>query len=317
VGVMDYVVYPYDPEDLLQRVRGTLNQQQGMSKNEVRRGVIGTLKKIMDLPTISAVQDKIEALVKDRTTSADDVAKVIEVDQSITAKVLRLANSAQFGAAHHVTSAKDAVTRIGFQQVGDIVSAITTFGALGRVEESRHFDRTAFWEHSIACGAIAKVMASRMSIDPDRAFVAGILHDVGKVILDGYFPEYFAQALELAEEKGVSIHAAERECLPVTHEAVGRYLAGRWHLPEALVEVIGSHNSLRPQKSSHAQLVYLIYVADSQARQIGAGNAGDTQVWHPELTVLRQLRIDRNDLAAWQGEMRQEVEQARSVLDMM
>lgn len=316
-GVMDYVIYPYDPEDLLKRVRDALGQKQGMTKNQVRRAVVDTLKKIMELPTVAAVHDKIETLLNDNTTSADDVAKVIEVDQSITAKVLRLANSAQFGAAHHVTSAKEAVTLMGFQQVGDLISAVTTFGALGRVEESRHFDRMAFWQHSIACAAIAKVMAVKMEIDPDRAFVAGILHDVGKVIMDGYFPEYFSQALELAQEKGMSIHQAEKECLPVTHEIVGRYLAGRWNLPEALVEVIGAHNSLSLQKSAHARLVQLIHVADAQCRLLGVGNAGDHVVWQPEPTVLAQLRIGREDLAAWKAEMSEEVQKARSVLDLI
>ena len=195
IGVVDYLVYPYDPVNLLKHVAAAFQQHTGMSKEQERKGIAVALKKIVDLPTISQVQKRISDLLGSDRSSAADVARVMEIDQSITAKMLRLANSAVFGFNRHITSVKDAVALIGFEQVADLVTAVSTFEALGRVEESPHFNRLAFWEHCIACGSIAKVIGDKLKIDPERAFVAGLLHDIGKVVLDGYFPRLLREGV--------------------------------------------------------------------------------------------------------------------------
>ena len=316
IGVVDYIVYPYDPVDLLKRITAVLGQRQGQSKDQTRRAIAATLKKIIDLPTISQVHQRLTDLLDSKTSSSADVARIMEIDQSITAKTLRLANSAVFGFNRHVTSVKDAVTLIGFEQVGDLVTAVTTFEALGRVEESPHFDRMAFWEHSIGCGAIARVIGEKLKIDPERAFVAGLLHDIGKVALDGYFPEYFAQALQMAQSEGIPIYQAENDKLPINHETVGGFLARQWNLPDAIAEVIGAHHNLKPQKAMHMRLVLLIYVADSQCRQLRIGNAGDHATWHPDSKILKRLAVSRDDLASWHEEMETAVENAQGMLDL-
>ena len=275
VGVVDFIVYPYDPETFLQRVRTAMSQREDLSDDQVRKGIMESLEQILDLPTISTVYTQIEELTKREDTSADDVARAIEVDQAITAKVLRLSNSAFFGFARRIASVKDAVTLIGFESVRAAVAAVTTFDALGRIEESPNFPRRAFWEHCIGCGAIARFLAGKLDMDADQAFVAGLMHDIGKVILDGYFPEEFAMALKTADEKNLTIFEAEKDVNPVTHEEVGRHLAERWNLPEPLIEVVGAHNSLSVEKSEHAQWVRLAHVADARCRALSVGLAGD------------------------------------------
>ena len=316
IGVVDYIVYPYDPVDLLKRVTTVLSGRQGQTKDQTRRAIAATLKKIIDLPTISQVHDRLTDLLDSKTSSSADIARIMEIDQSITAKTLRLANSAVFGFNRHVTSVKDAVTLIGFEQVGDLVTAVTTFEALGRVEESPHFNRMAFWEHSIGCGAIARVIGEKLKIDPERAFVAGLLHDIGKVALDGYFPEYFAQALQAAQSEKIPIYQAENDKLPINHETVGGFLARQWNLPDAIADVIGSHHNLKPQKAMHMRLVLLIHVADAQCRQMHIGNAGDNVTWHPENQILKRLAISREDIASWHGEMDEAIQHAQGMLDL-
>lgn len=315
-GIVDYIIYPYDVEDLLKRVAAAFSAQREMSRNEVRRGVEATLKRILELPTISPITQKLELLLDDRETSASDVARVLEIDQSLTAKVLKLANSALFGFARQITAITDAVSLIGFRQVADLIAVVSTFESLGRIQDSPQFDRRAFWEHAIGCGIIAKVIGEHRAMDLSRTFVAGILHDIGKVIMDAFFPEYFHTALSEARAEGISIFAAEQRSLPVTHEEVGRHLAVNWQFPEPLVEAIGAHHSLAHRKRAHARLTELIHIADAQCRILGIGNGGDQAVWAPKALVMKNVGVTNGDLEAWRDEMMRQVDEALSVMQV-
>jgi len=312
-GVVDYIVYPYDPENLLQRVRKALAQHQDQSEDQEQKSILDSLEKILELPTISPVYTQIEMLVSRKETSAEDVARVIEIDVSITAKVLRLSNSAFFGFTRRINSVKDAVSLIGFQSVRAAVAAVSTFEAMGRIEASSHFNREGFWVHSIGCSAIAKLLANKLEMDPDQAFVAGLLHDLGKVVLDGFFPEIFAQALQAAREGNRSLIEVEKELLPVTHEEVGRHLGERWNLPEPLLDVIGAHHSLSPQKSVHARLVRLVHIANAHCSQLKVGQAGDNVIKTPKAVALEGFGITEADLAGWKPEIEAEIEKAQSI----
>ena len=314
-GVVDYMV-SYDPVMLLQRIQKALTQHQSLTTDQVREGVIHALENVLVLPTISPVHIRLQQLLEDGTTSAEDVARVVALDQSITANVLRLSNSAFFGFSRRILSVKDAVALVGFKAVQVAVAAVSTFEALGRMP-AKGFDRTAFWEHAIGCGAIARVLASKRDMDTDHAFVAGILHDIGKVALDSYFPNYFASALKIASEKKIPIFQAEQAALPVTHEDVGRHLAERWNLPEPLVEVIGAHNSLSPGKTAHLKLVCLVHAADARCRQLKVGYAGDDVMWQPKPDALKQLGITEAALNDWTDEMKAEIRNAEGVLDLV
>ena len=316
VGVVDYIVYPYDPVNLLEHVSTALGQHHGMTKEQTRKSIVTALKKIIDLPTISQIHDRVADLLASDRSSAADVARVMEIDQAITSKMLRLANSAVFGFNRHVTSVKDAVALIGFEQVADLLTAVSTFEALGRVEESPHFNRLAFWEHSIGCGCIARVIGDQLKIDPERAFVAGLLHDIGKVVMDGYFPDYFGEALQTAAADRTSIYDAENKVNPINHEMVGGYLARQWKLPDPIIDVIGAHHTLKPQKSMNARLVHLINVVDAQCRSLGVGNAGDDLSWDPDSKILARLSISRADLKTWKPQMEEAIEHAQGLSDL-
>jgi putative nucleotidyltransferase with HDIG domain len=316
-GVVDYIIYPYDPPNLLERIQKALGEHQELDKTQLRQQVREVLREVIDLPTLSQVHDQVEELTKSADTSAGKVAGVIELDQSMTAKVLRLSNSASYGFVREITSVKDAVSLLGFETVRASVATIATFEALGRVEESPNFNREAFWQHSIGCGAIAKVIAGKLGMDAAQAFAAGILHDIGKVALDSYFPDFFAQVLQMAAKEKISLFEAEKACLPVTHEEVGRYLGERWALPERLIEVIGAHNSMQVKQSKFLRLVLVVYVADAQCQLFKIGNAGDGMYQAPQPIPLKRLGITQNNLTEWTGEMMEEVEKSASTLNLL
>jgi len=311
-GVVGYIV-DYDPTAMLDRIEKILVNRQNLSEDQVQEGIVQTLEKILDLPTIPIVYTRLEALIDGGETSADEIGQVVSLDPSITAKVLRLSNSAFFGFSRNIYSIKDAVALLGYKAVQTAVATVSTFEALGRIEE-KNFNRTAFWRHSIGCGAIARVLAGKLKVAPDQAFVAGLLHDIGKVILDGYFSDSFADALQTASDKGISLFDAEKEVLPATHEAVGRHLAERWNLPAELIEVVGAHNSLKPEKSEHAKLVMLVHVADAKCRHLKVGRAGDDLVWDPQPEALEQLGTTWEAVGEWTPQMEAEIKKAESLL---
>jgi putative nucleotidyltransferase with HDIG domain len=182
------------------------------------------------------------------------------------------------------------------------------------VTESPRFNREAFWQHSIGCGAIAKTISEQIGMDASRAFVAGIVHDIGKVILDAYFPDYFEKALQEAASEHLTIYEAERRVLPMTHEDVGRHLAQQWLLPEELVAAIGSHHSLEHRKQAHTRLSELIHVANTQCRLLKVGHSGDDALSLPNSHALQHLGLRPADLQAWQPQMHEAITAALAVI---
>lgn len=316
VGVIDYVVYPYDPQNLVDRVRKVLGDRDAMTDSDLDAAVSEALGKIIDLPTISPVCARLERLLADRDVTAEQVASAVQLDPSIAAKVLKLANSASFGLQRRIASIREAVPLLGLKRVAAIVQTASTFDAIGRVQESPHFDRRAFWQHSIGTGAIAGVLARRAGLDPDQALVAGVLHDVGKVILDGFFPDLFREALEKAAADGLPLRQAEAEVLPVTHEAVGRHLARLWGLPGRLVDVIGAHDSLKA-RDEHLRLVQVVHVANALCRQLRVGRAGDDTATPPEPAALSALGLDAELLARLQPDFQAAVQRAEALLELV
>jgi putative nucleotidyltransferase with HDIG domain len=317
LGIVGYLAYPFEPDALLKRVSAALGQHQEMSKEQIQRNMVVALKKILVLPTISPVTNKLQELIQAQETSVGAVAEVIEFDQSITAKVLQASNSPMFGQQKHIASVADAVKVLGFERLESLVLAASTFEAIGRIKESPDFPRLAFWQHSIGCGAVARVAASKLSMNSNQAFSAGILHDVGKVILDGYFSNFFNEALKTASTQNISIIEAEKEVSPITHEGVGRYLAILWRLPQSLVEVVGNHHSLVFKKEEHRSMVQLIHVANAYCRKHQIGFSGDHTEYEPAAEVLEQLGLEEGSLEDWSVQIQTEIDRSFSLLSLI
>ena len=317
LGVMGYLAYPFEPEALLKRTRTVLGDRQELSKEQIQKGMIVQLKKILELPTISPVVNKLQELIQAEETSVTAIAEVIEFDQSITAKVLKSSNSPMFGLQKHIESVSEAVKVLGFARLESLVTAASTFEAIGRIKESPNFPRLPFWQHSIACGAVARIIAGKLEMEPNRAFSAGILHDVGKVVLDGFFSNYFNQALDVASTQNISVLEAEKQVSPITHEDVGRYLATLWGLPQSLVEVVGSHNSLKLKEQQNAPLVQVIHVANAHCRKLQIGFSGDNTTYEPAAEILAQLGLEEDSLEGWTGQMHNEIDRSFNLLNLM
>jgi putative nucleotidyltransferase with HDIG domain len=205
---------------------------------------IRLLENLKELPTLPTVVAQLMMTLNEPTSSARDLERLIANDQAIAARLLKLANSAFYGLPGKVASLNRAITLLGFNTVRSLVLTIGVIDKFGGPSGGKYFDRGEFWEHSLSVAMVARLLGARDSaFSPDEAHLAGLLHDIGKVIMDNFMPAKFQEAMQLVKEKGRDPLEAEQELLGLSHDEVGHIAAGEWRFPEFLSEVIKNHHN--------------------------------------------------------------------------
>jgi HD-like signal output (HDOD) protein len=199
-----------------------------------------------------------------------DVQKVTDLlaqDKSLAAQCLQMANSPLFGRWQKVESLRGAVVSLGFHHVSDIAMSCGVLNMLPGDKTS--LDPVVFWEHSLGCALVCRHLARNINLgDPGKAYLAGLLHDLGIIVNLWVLPREFRTAFELAKAEGIPLHEAEQRSLGFTHCDSGRLLAESWELAPDLIEVVTYHHS--PEKSTqNVGLVALVHVADLLCRMSG------------------------------------------------
>jgi len=203
------------------------------------------LERHNDLPTLPAMAFEVIRLLKDEDTTIRQVAGVIEKDQAIVPRILKLVNSAFFGLKSRVTSISHAVIVLGFNTVRSALIALTVIDALPKGLTARGFRAADFWIHALSVATVSRHLIQHSHLAPtEDAFTAGLLHDIGKVVVLRYFPQSFEQIWATAQDEALAFHEAEKKVIGCTHAQVGAWLARRWQLPEVLTEAIRRHHSL-------------------------------------------------------------------------
>ncbi|MCZ6632274.1 MAG: HDOD domain-containing protein [bacterium] len=235
-------------------------------------------EKIIQLPTLPTIVTQLIALVGNPRSSAREVAQLVSTDQALTAKILKVANSAFYGFAREIATVQLAIVVLGLEMVKNLGLSVTVLKRFSTGREHRLFDRQRFWEHAIGCGVAGRLLARRLKQNSlaDEAFVAGVLHDIGKLILIEYFTDEFSEALELAEAEAISIEAAEEKTLGVTHAEIGGWLAEKWNLPQNLVNAIALHHHPNLLEAPE-DLVLFVHMANALIRYNQVGSSGDKQ----------------------------------------
>jgi putative nucleotidyltransferase with HDIG domain len=281
-----------------------------------------TIELVRDLPTLLSVAVKVNTLLNDPSSSACDLAAVIEKDQSITAKILRLVNSAQYNLSHKVNNVAQAISLLGYRTISYTVMTIAVFDTLKAVTDTV-FDRREFWIHSIATALLSKRIAEESAYPvPEDLFTAGLLHDIGKVFMDGYMNEDFRAVVTLADEKGVSFHAAELELFDVNHALIGEWIARTWQLPLHVTAVIKHHHQETDERSglsvSQDQFIDMAVLADRAVKKQKLGSSGDGKRFTPRLgeQLFLRLPIVRQDLDAILEELESDLERSEALLNL-
>jgi putative nucleotidyltransferase with HDIG domain len=194
------------------------------------------------LPSAPQIAQRMLVAVNREDANVRELGTLIARDQSLTARLLRLANSAFFAIRTRVTSINHAVTLLGFSRVRDIALGLSVWGALDGKDPAGRRYRRRMWIHSATVAAAAKVLCERTGGDGATAFTAGLLHDVGKLVLGLRLGQSYWALLDEAVERGDSAAAIEREAFGCHHATVGGWLLQLWQLPPALVDPVALHH---------------------------------------------------------------------------
>jgi HD-like signal output (HDOD) protein len=244
--------------------------------------VLSTIvRKIETLPTLPTTFAKINNLMQNPKTSANDVSDVVSRDQVITARLLKLVNSSFYGFPGRITTVSSAVVILGFNALKNLVLSSSVFDMFQLSGNEGFFNLQEFWKHSIACAVTSRLIGIQMEYgEPEEMFVAGLLHDIGKLVEIQYLQTSFNRVIERTKKEHILIYDAEKEIFGFTHSEIGSLLGKKWKLPSPLNEAIEAHNNFS-RSNKFPQLSAAVHVADALVRAKGIGDPGDNYV--PEI----------------------------------
>lgn len=250
------------------------------------------IEQLGDLPTLPHVVQRLAAMISRPTVSAEEIGTIIEKDQVLAAKVLRLANSPFYGFPSRIGSVSHAVIVLGF----NVVKGLTLCASALTIMKDAGMDQ--LWRHSLGVAITANLLATRLEIkNPEELFVSGLLHDIGKVVLYVKWPDVgnsIKDALKVRADR--SLFDVEQELTGLSHAEIGGYLAGAWHLPVTLREPILCHHNPTLAKDATLQTA-IVHVADILVKGLACGNSGDDLIPPLSKPAWDQVGLDKQSLA--------------------
>lgn len=275
------------------------------------QNMLEKIQTISTIPTLPTVIAKIAKLLQSPQTSAEEVGRAITTDQSLASKVLKLVNSAFYGFPGKISTITHAIVILGFSTVKNIVLTASIFDAFkNRKTVVSDFNFEKFWLHSIACGAAAQAIARHIGCkEKEECFIAGLIHDIGKIIECQYLPAEFMQVVAHVKEKNCLFYDAEKELFKTTHQEIGGFLAQRWNLPENLQNAIKYHHIPSPARSAYT-VTAIVHTADILVRALDFGSGGDARIPLISDEAWKELKLEGVVLQALFETISDEVEKA-------
>jgi HD-like signal output (HDOD) protein len=240
-----------------------------MSSVPVKAGLFSRIEGLNKIPTIPAVLAPLMRYLQQPVDQLDiqEVVDMIGQDKSLAAQCLQMANSPLFGRWQRMDSIKGAIHGLGFQRLSDIVMSCTVLNMTPK--DGTGIDPVPFWEHSLGCALACRHFARKISYpDPGKAYLAGLLHDLGIIVNLWMLPKEFRAAYQLARKEGIPLHEAEQLLLGFTHCESGGLLARHWNFAPDLCEVVSLHHTAN-ESENFAALVTLVELSDLLCRMSG------------------------------------------------
>ena len=280
------------------------------------------IEKIKELPTLPVIANRVQEMLYNPKTNIADLANIIEKDQSIATKILKLVNSSFYSLPERVTNISQAINLLGFKNISQILMTLSVFDTL-RSRDKGVFDRRQFWLHSIGTAIIGKRIAMESGTkDSDDVFTACLLHDIGKVFMDGFLKDEFKEIIKRADEKDISFYEAENELFDINHSMVGEWISRTWNLPIHVIAAIKHHHEPVEKRKglsfSQDISIDIVMLADIASRISGIGNNGDANSYKPKITndMLKRLVISKDDLLSYIDELKIEIKEYETLLNM-
>lgn len=239
-----------------------------MSEENLRLDVERVLAGINALPSLPASVTELLSSIDDPDADTDAIARRIARDQGLTTRILRVANSPFYGQSHRIASIADAVIVLGLRSVRALAVA-ASFTSVFKAGSDAEAELHSFWQHGISAALCARLLAARVGVAEEEAFIGGLLHDIGRVALVVSFPRHMAAVAAYRRERDCQPIDAENAVLGLDHALVGRLLTERWRFPSLLCAAIGSHHA--PPADAYRQLPGILHLANAIASALDFG----------------------------------------------
>jgi HD-like signal output (HDOD) protein len=268
------------------------SSESSLSSDDLKKKII---KKIDDLPPMPKVLFKAREVMADPKSSFKDVANVIETDQAIAAKILKVANSAYYGLSGMVNSIHQATVVLGQTTLEQVITMVSSSSLLGKRLKGYNLNAGVLWRHSLAVALCSRMIADKRvpSLASD-AFSVGLIHDAGKLALDPYLEKKKSAVDLFFQNQGATFLEAERHVLGFDHTEIAQELCRKWKLPENHAEAMRFHHN--PDEADNNQLAHIIYLANCIAKIAGYGSsmaADDTPL---EAASMKALQLKQEDV---------------------
>jgi len=254
------------------------------------------VSKVNDMPVLPSRINKIIAITEDPDSTIEDLEKEILLDQSLTSKILKLANSAYYGYPRKINTVSQATILLGFQTVKSMALASTMSKFMAQELKGYALEENDLWTQSQTCAIISRHIAKDIQFPgPETAYIAGLLRDIGKTILSYYVEQEYNAIVNKVEYGHISFLEAEKEILGFNHAQVGKEIAAKWNFPDELVEAIGLHHS--PEKAIiNPMLVSIVHVADAITMMMGISIGADGLAYNFSPFALETLELSAEKL---------------------
>jgi putative nucleotidyltransferase with HDIG domain len=268
------------------------------------------------LPTLPSVVARVNDLVEDPSASAGDINEVIAHDMALSSKILKLVNSAFYGFPRRISSITHAVVILGFQTVRNIALSAFVLDAFDSTDLP--FGYRDFWIHSVGAGVAANVVGTRQGLPVgDDAFMCGLLHDIGKLVLHQYMREDFRKVMDMVQQEDLTIIDAEGKVLQADHAEVGALLMEHWQLPEKMVAVLRYHHHPDQAPEPCQKLVATVHLADILARSLLIGSGGDQKIPDASEAAWHLMGLTEADLPELMQGITEDMAKTEAFIDLI
>lgn len=275
------------------------------------------VKKIIEgvnnLPTLPTVYTNLSQAMENPNTTKEEIAKIISSDQAATFKILKVANSPFYGLRGRIETISQALLYLGFNEVKNIVFALSVINAFSKSKIFKKFKPIDLWAHSIGVGVATRLIGAAVGEkNLENYFLAGIFHDIGKLVFFEYVPNEYAKVIDLADSKKIPIKDAELEILGLNHARAGQLIAEKWKLPQSVVNIVsGHHTGLIGNVNT---LLAAVHLGDIVARAFDLGYGGDSMIPEPNIKIWDILKLPKGFFSSVRKKMKDDYERLTKIM---
>jgi len=273
-------------------------------------------QRLGQLSSLPAAAQRISQVAESERSNAADLLQVVGQDPALSVRILRTVNSSFFGIPNEVGDLKTAISMLGFVEVRNLALTIYVARLCEDSSKYRSFSREGLWQHMVAVGTIARTIANiYRRVEPEEAYMAGLLHDVGMLLIDQYMHKPFCQAIDLVSE-GIETTEAERRILTFDHTDLGAYVARKSNFPERMAVAIQYHHRPSDYRGRERELLDIVAMANYLASRRGLSSLGISNIAAPDARVCSSLGLHKRHLKAILSELDETLKSAQVLADI-